>query len=73
MNKDYTIISFRIRGENLCDEPFEMEAVNAGATWNEAKGIINKVCRGSTIKFTCIKARDKDGNIQVLHPLTLKL
>ena len=72
MDKNYSIISFKVRAENLCGEPFEMEAVNTGATWNEAKGIISKVCIGSIIKFSCIKATDKNGNVQVLHPLTVQ-
>jgi len=72
-DKNYSIISFKIRGEKLCGEPFEMETVNTGAAWNEAQGVINRACAGSIVKFTCIKAKDKNGNIHVLRPLTIQL
>ncbi len=72
-DKNYSIISFKMRSENLCGEQFEMEAINSGATWNEAQAIVNRACAGSIVKFSCIRAKDKNGNVQVLHPLTIQL
>jgi hypothetical protein len=73
-DRSYSIISFKIRGEKLCNENHtELEAQNTGAAWNEAHLVINSACAGSILKFTCVKAKDKNGKIHILQPLTIQL
>jgi hypothetical protein len=72
-DSNYIIISFKLRGENLCDDQTELERENTGATWNEARAIINKACPNSIVTFFCISAKNKKGEKFVLQPFTLKL
>jgi hypothetical protein len=66
-DRNYSIVSFKIRGERLCNENrTELEANNTGALWNEARLIINKACAGSILKFTCVNAKHKNGNFYTL-------
>jgi len=74
IDKNYSIISFKIKGIKLCSEVSDrMEVENTGAAWNEAQFIINKACRGSLIIFSCIKAKDKNGRIYTLLPFAHQL
>ena|SRR5688572_12824397 len=74
VDKNYSIISFKVSGEKLCDATSNgVEGKNTGAAFNEVQWILNKACSGSILKFTCIKAKDKKGHIYVLLPFTLQL
>lgn len=52
IDKNYSIISFKIRGERLCNEEHpEMEAQNTGAAWNEAQFIFASLWIGYCKKY----------------------
>ena len=73
-DRNYSIISFKISGDKLCSESLNnREIQNTGSEWNEARLIINAACNGSIIKITCVKAKDKEGRIHILQPLTAQL
>jgi hypothetical protein len=72
-DSSYTIVSFKLKGENLCNEQAEMECVNTGATFNEARPVLIKACPNTVLRFYCIRAKNKKGEIFVLQPFTLKL
>jgi hypothetical protein len=73
-DRNYSIVSFKIRGEKLCSEyQIEREVQNTGAEWNEARLIINNACAGSILQITCVTAKDKNGNIYILQPLVVRL
>ena len=74
VDKNYSIISFRVSGEKLCDATSnKVEGKNTGAAFNEVQWILNKACLGSILKFTCITAKDKNGRVYTLLPFTLQL
>ena len=74
-SKNLIVISFKLTAYNLCDtEIVKTEADNIGDNFSvRSVNILQKVCKGSIIVFTCVKAKNKAGKVFMLQPLTLKL
>ena len=72
-DSSFTIVSYIIRADGAGFDEGVEEAFNTGAALNEAKKILFKVRPGSYVEFTCIKAKDKNGIIYILQPLTIQL
>ena len=73
IDSNLVIISFKLRGTNLCGDQPEKESDNTGSTFNESRSVIIVACPGSKLEFYCIKARDKNGKIYILQPLKMEL
>jgi len=71
-DSSFSIISYTIRADGAGFEDIE-ETFNIGAAFNEARKILSKARPGSNVEFSCIKAKDKNGRIYILQPLTLQL
>lgn len=69
----YSIISYIVRADGAGFDDGMGETFNTGAAFNEAKRIVSKLRIGSYVEFSCIKAKDKNGQIYILQPLALKL
>lgn len=73
-SKNITVISFKLLAENLAGvEEKYMESDNIGNSFTP-KGmfILSRVQTGSVLTFTCIKAKNKEGQILILQPFTIK-
>ena len=69
------MISYKLIATNLCFIGNEnMEAENPGNYFfPQAQNIVNHACQGTTLQFTCVKAKNKQGKIFIVQPLTVKL
>lgn len=68
----FTVTGFRMTGDGEGFENIE-EKINSGATWNEARSIINKCRSGSFITIEDIRATGPDGRSRKLTPMIFNL
>ena len=73
-DSSFSIISYKLRWDAAARHiKAPGEVINIGAGFNEAKIIIDQLRPGLFLEFSCIKAKDKNGRIYILQPLTLQL
>jgi len=69
------VISFKMIAYKICnpgDDVFEADN-NGNVFIPSVKSILTKVCSGSILEFTCIKAINKSGHILTLQPFSLTI
>jgi hypothetical protein len=71
-SSDFSIVSFKLIGKNLCGDKPEMEVQNTGSVFSEARQILIKACEGTILEFNCIRVKNKQGIIFIVQPLMLK-
>ena len=68
----FSIISYKLRWDAMAMHIIAPEEIlNSGADFNEAKTILDTLKPGVFLEFSCIKAKDINGNIHILQPLVI--
>ena len=74
-DKALTVISFKLIAKGLKESgDSNDEAENIGDTFSpHVRNILNRTQEGSILEFTCIKAKNDNGQVLTLQPFTMIL
>ena len=74
-NNNYEVIGFRLTAYNLCDGSGDIWEISNTGYWFSpmALRLLSAPCNGLTLDFTCIKAKNKSGQIFTLQPFSITI
>jgi hypothetical protein len=71
-DSSFSIISYIVYADGAGFDQ-QVEVLNTGANFNQAKTLIQRIRPGNFAEFKCIKANYTNGTIYILQPLLFKL